>query len=664
MQPTGILEQLARLRWRERGLRLVWGLCRFVAIGGAVLGLACLTDWWIDRRQDTPWLLRVSMLVLQISLWAGLAFVVLLRPLARRMSDSDLALWVEGRLPQFGHRLISAVQLNRPGADTEGMSQEMIATVTREAEDRAAEVAFADLSDGRRWKWGLALVVPIVILAITCLVAAPHVTLVLVARQFLADREIPRNVALRGVSPVIWPSGEEVELQFEVVTERNRAELVGEVRIDPVSRAAEIYPLAWNSARGSFMAKIPPGATDFTYRAWLGDGRTREVREVHYVPRPAVVRQDAWTLLPAYCGTRSDGRPYEQPQPRAEIVGHEQGQARVAVAFDRPIVHGAVLLFNRPAPEILATCQPLGIASPCSVAALPADALTVVFSGRAAREIHVGESAGRERLGPEFPSRAIPLTRNDDATAGEATFDLRPEETAYRIRITDENGFDNARPTRRTLTVVPDEPPQVVLLPERFAPAPPLLHLDKGGTEGGLAEDVEVENMPLPIGEAIQVSYYCRDALGLDRADLRYRINDGPWRRLPLREIAATDRVGPFDPRRGTFAKASDREQVYFHAMPSPAPELSPPRLEGGGHFDFQTRALPGVKVGDRVEFFVEVYDRHPDPDRAPGRSEVRRKTVVTQQQFKDWVYQTLQHERRLRELEQKQRGVFDRDKK
>jgi hypothetical protein len=673
MQPQAILKQLSNLRWRERWTRLAWGLCRFVAVAIVVLTLACLLDWWIDRRQDTPWALRVVLLVGQVALWTGLGLMWVIRPQAQRLRDDDLALWVESRLPQFGHRLISAVQLNRPDADTKGMSQAMIAAVTREAEQQAEHLQFTDLCDRRRWKWGLGLMLPVLAVAALLALAAGSVTHVLLARQFLADREIPRNLALRSISARVWPSGELVELDFEVVAEELDADLVGEVQISPLGRAVETYPLVWNNQRGYFSCKIPPGATNFTYRAWLGDGRTREVSEVVYVARPAVVRQDAWLLLPEYCGLRPDGRRYEQPQPRAEIVGFEACQARVAVAFDKPVVKGSLQLFNRPAPEILAAWQPLGLGT-----SLPADALGQVFANLATRQMQKDDVTARAPLGPELPCREIPLVLHDvgnssvgnsivgsslrDLPTAEAIFDLHPEETAYRIRITDEHGFDNARPTRRTINVLPDEPPRVTLLPERFAP--PLPPLSKGGTEGGLAEDVEVENMPLPIGEAIQVSYSCRDALGLDRADFRYRVNDGPWRRLPLREIVAQPRLGPFDIRRGTFVKAGDREQVHFHAMPSPAIELTPGRLEGGGHFDFQTRALPGIKIGDRIEFFVEVYDRNPTPDRSPGRSEVRKKNVVTEQQFKDWVYRTLQHERRIRELEQKQRGVFDAEKK
>jgi hypothetical protein len=102
-------------------------------------------------------------------------------------------------------------------------------------------------------------------------------------------------------------------------------------------------------------------------------------------------------------------------------------------------------------------------------------------------------------------------------------------------------------------------------------------------------------------------------------------------------------------------------EQIQFHAVPSADPALFPGRSEGGGRFDFQTRTIPGLKVGDKLELFIEVFDRNPQPGRPPGRSETRVKSIVTAEQFFQWVELTLEQERRIRQLEAKQRGVFDR---
>ncbi len=71
MVPNTIREQLARLDRRDRLLRFCWRFACALAVLLGVLALCCLTDWLIDRRTDTPWNLRVGLLVGQIVLWCG-----------------------------------------------------------------------------------------------------------------------------------------------------------------------------------------------------------------------------------------------------------------------------------------------------------------------------------------------------------------------------------------------------------------------------------------------------------------------------------------------------------------------------------------------------------------------------------------------------------------
>ena len=133
----------------------------------------------------------------------------------------------------------------------------------------------------------------------------------------------------------------------------------------------------------------------------------------------------------------------------------------------------------------------------------------------------------------------------------------------------------------------------------------------------------------------------------------------GQWKVLPLGEVRETPESGPFDVRRGKFRHSGFRDAVEFHPVPSPDPARVPGRLEAGGCFDFQTRSIPGLQVGDQIEFCVEAVALNPELAGTPGRSETRVKAFVTQPQFVDWVLQTLRHESRLRQLESRQRSVF-----
>src|SRR5262245_15404480 len=139
MVPRTIRRLLSRLRARERALaqgrRAAWA----VAGCAALLVVACLVDYLVDLWQETPRPVRVGLLGMQVVGWL-VALGMVLQPLFRRRSDEALALHLEEKLPALGHRLISAVQLNRDGAKVEGMSPDLIAAVTRQAEQQAAEV--------------------------------------------------------------------------------------------------------------------------------------------------------------------------------------------------------------------------------------------------------------------------------------------------------------------------------------------------------------------------------------------------------------------------------------------------------------------------------------------------------------------------------------------
>jgi hypothetical protein len=260
-------------------------------------------------------------------------------------------------------------------------------------------------------------------------------------------------------------------------------------------------------------------------------------------------------------------------------------------------------------------------------------------------------------LGPELVHRRLPVQLDAGRQKGEVVFDLKPRETAYRLVVVDQYDFRNADPPRRGLTVTLDEPPHVTMLPEHFPAVP----------GEPLTAENEVEGKPVPLvagGGKIRIAYHAQDPYGLSRAQLRYRIikkedpdNPGPWLRHALDEVKPDENVGLFDFRQGAFRNSGLDEQIEFYAEPSPDPFQSPGRLDGGGRFDFQIGAL-GLRVGDQIEYFVEVLDRNPDPERSAGRCDPRRKLVVTAEELTAWLINKAEHENRIRELEKRQKEV------
>ena len=77
----------------------------------------------------SAFVVHLAFFAMQAGAWflAGFCFIIL--PQIRRLPDDLLALWVEAKCPKFDHRLISAVQLNRPRAKLAGMSQELVGII-------------------------------------------------------------------------------------------------------------------------------------------------------------------------------------------------------------------------------------------------------------------------------------------------------------------------------------------------------------------------------------------------------------------------------------------------------------------------------------------------------------------------------------------------------
>src|SRR4051794_36979553 len=112
MVPPTLLRPLARLRWQERSLSLLWGLARALAVAAVFLAGCCLVDWLVDRfvLDETPprlqpylappYLTRflfagqVVIAALAVTFWVAL-------PLLKRLSDRTVALWAETAWPAF-----------------------------------------------------------------------------------------------------------------------------------------------------------------------------------------------------------------------------------------------------------------------------------------------------------------------------------------------------------------------------------------------------------------------------------------------------------------------------------------------------------------------------------------------------------------------------------
>ena len=236
---------------------------------------------------------------------AGLCFLFI--PQIRRLPDDLLALWVEAKCPRFDHRLISAVQLNRPKAKLDGMSPELVAVVTREAEKESKRLSFASLADHGRLTWAAIVAVPALLLIAIPFAVWPRLGAALLARQALLDIEVPHSVELQNASKPVWPIGDTISIQYRVKGKWTE-DMEGVVTVTPLGGRPDRYPLKFIKQDGAdaiFGADdVKPSSVNLLHSARLADGRTVQKSEMKLVPRPVVDANEAWLLLPEFCGTR------------------------------------------------------------------------------------------------------------------------------------------------------------------------------------------------------------------------------------------------------------------------------------------------------------------------------------------------------------------------
>ncbi|MBY0512675.1 MAG: hypothetical protein K2P78_02040, partial [Gemmataceae bacterium] len=479
-----VVTQLRTWWLLEAGVRLAWGAARWVAVVLSVLALFCAADWVYDRYADTPKWARALGLVFQLGLAAGLGYALVFRALLRAPSYDDLATRAERAIPAFDHRLVTALQLNRPGAQTRGMSPALIAEVTREAGDLAARHRLTALANFRPLALAAAVLAPVLIAVGVVLLANATLAGILLQRQLLSDAEIPRSVKLENVTPDVWPTGSEVEIRVRVSGEWTR-EQTGTVYVRPDGQPEDPYPLTFDreAADGTaeFVSKLPPSSIPFTFRARLKDGRTRTPARVDFEDPPQAKDIEAWQLLPTYLGKRPDGSSFERQSDgglRGEVVDAlPLSGIRVAARFTKKVVKAELVPIVR--------------------------------------------GAGNDER-PGQPNRPIQVDLADDGRSCEwifsTTMTTKEPLIGYRLDLTDERGFTNPAPIRRGVRMWVDQPPEVERLPESTR------HPDPNDYYGGGDVQLYQIDMPLSPGGRVMVNWHARSPLGIGEVRLAYRV--------------------------------------------------------------------------------------------------------------------------------------------
>lgn len=149
--PKEIPEQLQMLRAKSRGYAVLSGLL--------ILAITTIAVYWLTTGLDSAWFalqklelprsfrVAVSGLLLIAGIW--LAFRYLILPGFRRLSDTDMALLVERRFPEFQDRLITVVENRQQYPEAGTHVESMLSRTASQAQTIMKSVSLQDIFDTR-----------------------------------------------------------------------------------------------------------------------------------------------------------------------------------------------------------------------------------------------------------------------------------------------------------------------------------------------------------------------------------------------------------------------------------------------------------------------------------------------------------------------------------
>lgn len=406
-----IAAKISAVKRKHAIVSLISGISLAVAALLGILAVTMIIDWLIELS----YLTRAAALIANLSISGYLLVRYAIMPVIFGPDDETVSLWVEAQEPAFASRLISTVQLTRPGAMEEGFSRSMCAALIRQTEILAEPVEFTRVIATDRMGRNAAIAVGVVVLGLIGLAVGGEPAGDLLKRALLVPGvDVPRKTR------VIMDEDELLVARGDDLTLTARAEGIipdeGQIVIEHASGRTQVIPMpAVEGQYGQFARTIQGVQESFTYRVHLNDGRSGS-RHVRAEERPAVADLSIEQIFPAYTGL---------PQIRR-------------APGDLSILEGSRLVLRVRASKPVARSG----------------------RGEPANYVHLHGSDARYRLehdssdptmliAVDGDQRSIPLPKFPHRTTG------------FSIHLTDELGLTSKDPTVYRIDLIPDRAPTV-----------------------------------------------------------------------------------------------------------------------------------------------------------------------------------------------------------
>lgn len=269
---------------------------RSVCLVLILMAAGIVLDFWLDL----PWAVRAVLLVGISAAACSMVALKIVLPLLHQPDDDALALMVEKERGQFHSRLISAIQLTRPGALQAGAAPSLVAALVEEAERLAKPLDFASVVPTRALRKTGAWTGALLLGALVAVISGGQDARDLLKRAFLSNTPVPRKTRVSVVD-----GNKVIGRGDSVVIEATASGVVpasGMLKVKSFIRRGQefVLPRATNSPN-RFLLPIENVQQSFDYGVRLNDADS-PTYSVKVLPRPAITRIECAETFPAYTG--------------------------------------------------------------------------------------------------------------------------------------------------------------------------------------------------------------------------------------------------------------------------------------------------------------------------------------------------------------------------
>jgi hypothetical protein len=475
--PPVLREKLVALAWRIRCLRLIRGASLVLLAAVLTAGAALLLDAWLDL----PAWMRIGLFVGWWSLTVFLGFVAVIRPLSHPLRPEALAALIEEKYPDLGERLTSAVELANPAGTTHG-APALIALLVQETEARSERLSFVHAFPAR-WIGGLAVVAVIALAgALAPAFVWPHRYAELSRRFFTpwhAPEAGPRFVLAVTPGDTFAGKGRPLVFTVQVQPTAEGAALPTTCALVCTGEQGSVRRLMRADRPDAFSFELDKVAGDFSYRVEAG-ACTSETYQVTAVEPVELGEGTAIAVTPPEYAKAT--LPPQQVEAFTDVAALQHSRLRFTFGFSR-------------------------VATAAYIEWTPAG------------------GDGKSRPAPEGKKLALELVPDRRS----ATIELPATATAsLKLVLEAEHGI-RTEIADRTLTVQVDQPPAFLNITNKERPKTEWrVQTDATGTIFRPEREPGREDLKavLPY-DTVPIEVDLADDIGVDRAELEYRINDG-----------------------------------------------------------------------------------------------------------------------------------------